>query len=434
MSGARPGAPHFDRPADAAGHIAAESAVIVTAADGAQAATYAVAIARAAVAAGRRVALADGCGGLAPIYALAGGEDAPGLTECFRDGTSLSEIARPVPENPNLFVLPAGNVHAAPGALADVTRWDRLIRGFAEAGGLLVVAAVEGSAAFAALASAGAAAILAGSTSGAVHGLGIGGLRVVATVGAARPARNGRRRLSRRVPWPAAAVAAMALAFLGGWLGVRRVRAANGPDGLVVLAPRSRFEAPPSPRGEPTPPPDTLSIEQRTPAADRAHLAGYAIRVVATNTSADANSTLSGSVHGADLPAATIAVVAAPASRGRAMLWHEVIFGAWPERAEAESALAGARRRKLVRADGGAVVHALYAVLLLDNATPERARAALQVWLAKGVAPYALRQEDGTLRVYAGAFETVAQAVTMATMIHAAGGAAIVAYRTGRPD
>jgi hypothetical protein len=58
----------------------------------------------------------------------------------------------------------------------------------------------------------------------------------------------------------------------------------------------------------------------------------------------------------------------------------------------------------------------------------------MDVWRAKGVVPYALTQDDGTVRVYAGAFETVAQAVTMAAMVRAAGGGPVVAYRTGRPD
>ena len=58
----------------------------------------------------------------------------------------------------------------------------------------------------------------------------------------------------------------------------------------------------------------------------------------------------------------------------------------------------------------------------------------MDVWRAKGVAPYALRQDAGTLRVYAGAFETVAQAITMTALVQAAGGAPVVAYRTGRPD
>ncbi len=92
------------------------------------------------------------------------------------------------------------------------------------------------------------------------------------------------------------------------------------------------------------------------------------------------------------------------------------------------------RRQRVVEREGGIVVRAPYAMLLADSASHERARAVLEVWRAKGLAPYALTQDDGTVRVYAGAFETVAQSVTMAAIVHDAGGTPMVAYRTGRPD
>ena len=75
-----------------------------------------------------------------------------------------------------------------------------------------------------------------------------------------------------------------------------------------------------------------------------------------------------------------------------------------------------------------------YALLLADSASHERTRAVMEVWRAKGLVPYALTQDDGSVRVYAGAFGTVAQGATMAALVHNAGGTPIVAYRTGRPD
>lgn len=440
MSPAPTGAPHFDRPADAAAHAAGESAVIVSGTDGQQAATYAVAIARAAAATGRRVALGDLAGGLAPIYALAGGEDAAGLAECFRDGRPLSEVARPVADTPTLFVLPAGNVANSPGALSDHDRWDRLIRGFGEAGGLLVLACNDRSSALPALAAANAGLLYAGRPSGAP-----GGVRLIGTVGAARPSAPGTRRAAGRRWWVLAAAGTAAVA-LAGWIGVAWVRLANAPDGTVIVAPHARIE-PAAPAAAAaaagaaaagarttSSAADTVTIEERTPPADRDRLAPFAIRVVATNTSANANSVLRGVERDAVIGAATIAVVARRAGPGRTARWHEVMFGAWRAAAAADSALAAVRRSGVVPRDAGTVIRVPYAVLLADRSAPERARAVLEVWRAKGVAPYALRQDDGTQRVYAGAFETVAQAVTMAAMIHAAGGAAIVAYRTGRPD
>lgn len=428
MSPAPTGAPHFDRPADAAAHAGGESAVVVAGPDGQHAATYAVAIARAAAATGRRVALGDLAGGLAPIYALAGGEDAAGLAECFRDGRPLSEVARPVADAPALFVLPAGDVASSPGALADHARWERLIRGFGEAGGLLVLACDDRSGALPALVASGAGLLYAGPANRAP-----GGARLLGTVGAPLPRGLGASR-GGGIPGWAVAVAAAAATVVAGWAGITWVRAANAPDGTVVMDPRARV----GPAGAGTrthaSPADTVAIEEHTPPADRDQLAPFAVRVVATSASTDANSILRMVERNAGGGAATIAVVARRAGPGQAARWHEVMFGAWRTAAGADSGLAAARRSGVVPRDAGAVVRVPYAVLLADHAAPERARAVMDVWRAKGAAPYALRQDDGTQRVYAGAFETVAQAVTMAAMIRAAGGAAIVAYRTGRPD
>lgn len=428
MSVAPAGAPHFDRPADAAAHAAGESAVVVCGPDGAHAAVYAVAIARAAAATGRRVALGDLAGNLSPIYALAGGEDAAGLAECFRDGRPLSDVARPVPDAPTLFVLPAGDIANEPAALANQARWERLIRGFAEAGGLLVLACDDRSPALSALGAAGAGVLYAGAAGGAPRGA-----RLIGTVGApVRPAPRARR--AGHVPHWFVASAGLATAALAGWAGVAWVRVSNGPDGRVIVDPHTRVESAASTAPAETARVDTVAIEERTPASDTDRLAPFAIRVVATSTSANANSILHDVEQAAGVNAATIAVVARRTGPGRAMRWHEVMFGAWRAAPAADSGLAAARRSGVVPGDGGAVVRVPYAVLLADGAAPERARAVLEVWRAKGVAPYALRQDDGTQRVYAGAFETVAQAAPMAAMIHAAGGAAIVAYRTGRPD
>jgi len=422
------GAPHFDRPADAAAHAGTESAIVVCGPDGAQAATYAVAIARAAAATGRRVALADVAGGLAPIYTLAGGEDAAGLAECFRDARPLSDVARPVPDAPTLFVLPAGDLAGDPAVLANPTRWERLIRGFAEVGGLLVLACDDRSPTLPAVAGAGASVFYAGGPDRAPRGF-----RLAGTVGPMPPPAPAARRTGETPRW-FVALAGLAAAALGGWGGMAWVRAAHAPEGRVIVNPRISVGGAPGATDQTSSQGDTVVIEERTPVADVDRLAPFAVRVVATSTSADANSILRDVTRGTATSAATIAVVAMRSGTGRATRWHEVLFGAWRDARAADSGLAAARRSGVVARDAGAVVRVPYAVLLADGAAPERARAVLEVWRAKGVAPYVLRQDDGTQRVYVGAFETVAQAVTMAAMIHAAGGAAIVAYRTGRPD
>ncbi len=427
-------AAHFDKPSDVASHIAREAAVIVTGKDVGHAATLAVSVARAA-AGTRRVALGDLAGDLAPVYALSGGEDAVGLAECFRDGLSLNDIARPVSDHPNLFVLPAGHGVRTEPSLASAERWTRLIRGFAEAGGLLILVVPESSPVIGVLTAAGAVTLYAGRAAEAPAGV-----HVAATIGAAvhavaTPSRPGAVRA-----WHVAAASLLAAAVCG-WGAIALIHAANAPDGVVVVAPALRLETErpvgaPGVGAAPGPSrtaPDTVSITERTPENDRARIAPFVVEVVAANTASNANSLLRDATDGRVLPVPTIAVVSVPAGRGQVSRWHKVMFGAWRSEAEALVALEALRKQDVVAVDGGAIVRAPYAVLLVDSASVERARAVMDVWRAKGVTPYALAQDDGTMRVYAGAFETVAQAVTMAAMIRAAGGPSVVAYRTGRP-
>ena len=417
-------AAHFDRPANVAALVATLPAVIVCAEDTDHAATLAIAVARAA-ATNRRVALGDLAGNLGAIYALAGGEDAPGLAECFRDGLTMNDIARPVPGQPSLFVLPAGAGVRAEPSLASAERWTRLIRGFGEAGGLLVLVVPERSPLIGVLAGAGAQLLYGGAAASAPHGV-----PLAATIGAARRSEPVTPVPGTVGPWHVV-VAGAAAAVIFGWGAVALTNLALSADGAVVLAPALRVGA-----GDDTATtaPDTVTIIERTDAGDQARLAPFAVEVVAASTASNAFSLLRDAVRKSGLPAPTVTVVAVARGPGRTSRWHKVMFGAWHDVKSADSAVTELRRNGVVAAGGGAVVRVPYAILLADSTAAERARAVMDVWRAKGIEPYALTQDDGTMRVYAGAFETVAQAVTMAAMVRAAGGAAIVAHRTGRPD
>ncbi len=422
-------AAHFDRPADVATHIASHAAVVVAAADPQHAAQFAVAIAKSA-SVSRRVALADLVGDLGAIYALAGGEDAPGLTECFRDNLALSEVARPVEGNASLFVLPAGsNVRFEPSVL-DPERWARLIRGFGEAGGLLIAVCSDSSPVLRTLGDAGAQLLYAGGAASAPAGA-----PLLATVGAmlAPPLRS---RPPGTVPGWLVAVAAVLALGIAGAAGTAWVSRANAPDGHVVLDPARRVDGgtrDPSAPGTPVVADTVVLVEQLT-AEDSAVAAEFAVEVVAANTASNANSLLADALDRGTRPAATISVILVRSGANRAARWHKVMYGAWRDARSADSALRVLRDDGVVRRSEGGVVRAPFGLLLTEGASPEQARAVMDVWRAKGVAPYALAQDDGTVRVYAGAFETVAQAVTMAAMVREAGGVPIVAYRTGRSD
>ncbi|MDQ8164991.1 MAG: hypothetical protein P3A28_04425 [Gemmatimonadota bacterium] len=422
-------AAHFDRPADVAAHIASQPAVVVAAADPQHAAQFAVAIAKSA-SASRRVALADLVGDLGAVYALAGGEDAAGLTECFRDNLALSEVARTVEGNASLFILPAGSSVRFEPSVLDPDRWARLIRGFGEAGGLLIAVCSDSSPVLRTLGEAGAQLLYAGSPASAPAGV-----PLLATIGAvlAPPVRT---RAPGTLPgWVVAAAAVLAVVLAGAGANVW-VRRANAPDGQVLLEPARRVSGAalnPAAPGAPAVADTVALVEQLTP-EDSAVAAEFAIEVVAANTASNANSLLADVQNEGARPAATISVIPVRSGVSRAARWHKVMYGAWRAARSADSALRALREDGVVRRDGGAVIRAPFGLLLADGASPERARAVMDVWRAKGVAPYALAQEDGTVRVYAGAFETVAQALTMAALVREAGGVPIVAYRTGRSD
>ena len=75
----------------------------------------------------RHVAIGDLTGDATPLYELAGGEDAAGLSDCLRDGLPFNDIARTVPDFPSLFVLPAGTPPVATEFVLGHERWPKLV-------------------------------------------------------------------------------------------------------------------------------------------------------------------------------------------------------------------------------------------------------------------------------------------------------------------
>lgn len=90
---------------------------------------------------GRRVAIGDLVGGLAPLTIHA---DRPGLFECFRDGVPVSDIARALTEDGTVFALPSGGGPVAERWVMESARWERLVGGFREVDALLLLVAPPG--------------------------------------------------------------------------------------------------------------------------------------------------------------------------------------------------------------------------------------------------------------------------------------------------
>ena len=395
------------------------AAAIVSGREPEAAALVALAIAR-AHATQRRVGIADLVGGIAlltPPY------DAPGLIECLRDGHPVSDIAFEVPDAPGVFALPSGHGAIAERWVFESARWERLIGGFREVDALLLLVAPP---------SAPGLATLIGRVDGVVAvdlpPTFVRAWPLLATVdrpeaelppivpGDPRQTPGGtpivtRPRTGRRL-LAAGALAALVLAAAW-WVAPAGDppppapvhAAAATPEPAIVLAPLGPVVNP----------------------ADSARATAFSIELVAANTLSGANSRLE--MRGVELPTPTLAPVLM-GSTGRT--WYRAMAGAWPERTDAEEFLRTLRARGVVPAELGRVLVTPYAILLVRGLAAVEVVDAVAAWEAQGVRAYGMVQADGSVRLYAGAFETTDQAVLLASALRDRGVEPQLAYRTGR--
>lgn len=372
----------------------------------------------------RQVVLADLVGDLEPLYDLSGGEDATGLTDCFRDELPLNDIARRALSHDGIFVLPAGTPPVAVPAVLAHERWPRLVRGFTEAGALLVLVAPVDVAGVESLVGATRGAVVVDTPPAAVARFTV--LATVdapeAPVGQAEPATATHR--GRRAARLTVLMLAVAAIGAGAWFAWHR--RSSGPAARA----EPKASAPPV---VPAPVPvaaaaDTIRLGDPVNASDSASAAPFAVEVVAANTVSGANSLIENGQAAEAWPAPTVA----PVVLGGSTVWYKAIVGAWRTRAGADSLLAALRARGVVRAGAGAVVRVPFALLLADGVARDSADAVVTAWRARGVGAYGLLQDDGRVRVFAGAFETPSQAAPLAASVRDAGTVPVMAIRTGR--
>lgn len=403
----------------------------------------------------RRVAIGDLVSGLAaletsapPVAAgdaqatdasAAGSHDdaAPpaGLLQCFRDGLPVSAIARPLSDDGRVFVLPSGGPEVQDRLVMESARWPRLIAGFREVDALLLLVADARTPGLETLMS-----TVDGVVAVDLPPVVVRTWPLLATVDRpepelppvapipdrAPPARTGRRR---------ALMAALALlAVLGAgataWVargGVPPWTGRSAPaDSLVAVA------AEPAPSAEALPVDsasgaDTITLGAVVNPADSAIAAGYTVELVAANTLPGANSRLE--MAGVRLPAPTLVPVLLGAD-GRP--WYRALTGAWRERSDAEALLRTLRDRGLVREEEGRVLRAPFALLLAEGVPPDQTATMVREWQSRGIPVYALWQDDGSVRLFAGAFETPGQSVLVALSLRDLGVEPVLAFRTGR--
>ncbi len=415
-----------------AGELSDVSAVLVMGLNADASARVALGIAR-AESTKRHVALGDLIGDLAPLYAVAGGDDAFGLTDCLRQQLPLNDIARKAPDSDSLFILPAGSPPVSSHDIIAHERWPKLVNGFAKAGALLVLVTEPDAPGIATLEAATSGVVLVG---GPVPGA--KGFRVLATANApsavrAEPAPRPSGVKFRRAVFVCAALGLLASA---GWYAWQRNGAATVVEPATSASPVPKASAPEAAQATQAPVAtaaipltDTVRLSDPVNPADSSSTAAFAVEVMAANTLAGANSFLANNAKSGALSGATVSPVAVG---GSANVWYKVVAGVSHARAGADSLLARMRRDGIVRQGDGRVVKVPYAVLMDYHLDVAKAKDVEMSPKFRAFSPYHLLQQDGTVSTFAGAFETPAQAAPLISALRAAGFSGVVAFRTGR--
>ena len=408
------------------------SAIVVISSDPLAAAYVALGIAR-AEAEHRRSVVGDLVGDLPPLRSLVREEDPHGITDSFLYGVSLNKIGYDVEGVPNLFVMPSGTDPLIDAEIIGSERWRKLASGFAEAGAFLVLVASSEAPGLADLVEQLDGAVL---VKDAELQNAPSALVLVRVAGPTPTLKLPLHRISAgaahwpRHKWLDPALAALVVLGLGGLglaLVLGRVRQTAQPD-HVTLAPRTVARPVPPP---PLPAPETLYIAPPANAIDSTVASAFSVELLVANTAEGAN--LFVRKNGAALPAAAVSPV--PIGPERAT-WYRVTAGAYTRRDQADSLLRALRDSRLLANDSVEHVMRTPLALLVDSVPSQggiadAVRAVVQKYGARGLPVYALKQEDGGARIYAGAFTTASQSAELIKSLRVAGLKPILVYRTG---
>jgi len=356
----------------------------------------------------RRVALGDLLGDAEPIQQLLNGEDLHGLSDSFVFGVSLNKIAQPVPQYGELYVLPSGA--EVPAYVADVV-------GLAD--GAILVGEAQ-------LADVNVDKLL-----GRVRAPEPNEDATPASDDVAIAAGSPAPPWWRRLPVPPAAAGiglalAIALGGIGVWLAARPL--ASGHEPSTVVRRRNMGAA----AGAMPSTLDSLHADSAGARAtlipanpgDSAAAAGYVVLLARFNTLGGVQIWLQANQR--DLPGATFSPIIVRGER-----WYRALAGSYATRAEADSLLAVLRQQGQLGAGYGEVLRAPLS-FLVDSVKADAVPAMLKYFAGRGQAVYALRQADGSARLYADAFESPQDAALFIDEVRSSGIRPVLVYRIGR--
>jgi hypothetical protein len=408
---------------------------------------------------GRRVAVGDLLGEAPPIQALVQGDDPHGLVDSFLYGVSLTRIAQQVPDSGELFVMPTGTGPVDYEELFPNPRWRRLIAGFREVGALLVIAAPADAPRVHDLVDASDGVVIVGD----VVPPEVSVAQSLAWVRAKRgppPAREPEpgadvvvepvsasvetKRSRRTIAGVVGVLVAVLLAAAVFWF-ARRPFASEPRDrrGVVADSPAARAATggalvaseslsqvrrdsvtrDSAARAGAAGPIDTSSALAPANVADSASASAYAVVLAKYNTKSGVIMDLNGRFE--RVPATTFGMEAPTR-------FFVLLAGAYPTRAGADSLLAQLRARRSLAAGFGSVAPFPLAFLVDSLVRPQDVTARVTRFAARGLPVYALRQGDGTARLYFGAYASAEQAALAVPQVREAGLVPTLVYRIGR--
>jgi hypothetical protein len=418
------------------------SAVIVTSSDPVAAAHVALGIAR-AEAKHRPTIVGDLVGDLTPLRSLVADEDPHGITDSFEYGVSVNKITYAVEGNANLRVMPSGTDPTIGQDIFRNARWRTLAGGFAQTGTLLLLVARSDAPGLGELADQidGVVLVRDADLKGAPSALVLGRvpgptptLKIPLHVISAHAADW------RKHKWlyPAAAgVALLLIAGLGLAIMLGRSSRSSRSSAVRSTTLSQRAAAPvvvtaiPAPVPPPArPPPETLYIAPPANADDSGAASAFAVELLVANTAEGAN--LFVRKNGAALPAAAVSPVSYDPER---TIWYKVTAGAYTRRYQADSLLLALRQSNVLTDSAGSVVRAPLALLVdsvpTQGGIADAVRAAVHKYVDRGLAVYALMQNDGGARIYGGAFGAADQSAGLIRAFRRAGLNPVLVYRTG---
>ncbi|MBA3656031.1 MAG: hypothetical protein H0W69_01615 [Gemmatimonadaceae bacterium] len=356
-------------------------------------------------------------------------EDAPGVSDCFTYGISLTTAARISPRNERLAIIGSGTEPIDQFQVFRSRRWKAYSERLLEAGSLLLLLAPSEAETVQELIAQVDGIVLVGvnRVESAPHS------RVIARI--SDPIMH-REEVHNEAGFPwrrtltifaslliiAAGVAAGLKYF---WL--RQPMSAPFPAAVdsSMAAASSTFETAGSSTAA------IVGLPAILNPADSGNSARFSVEILAANTQSGAIFTLR--KYRSSIPAGTVSAI--PVGPDQA-LWYKVIGGAFAKRADADSLLVSLRRKKIVPDSSGAVVETPLAFLVdsiaADAGMAARVRKSVDSLSKGGISLYGLTQADGSARIYAGAFSSAAESKQFADQLKSAGMIPVLVYRTGR--